>query len=161
MPAPGSRPAPRGGSSAGSTPTGRAATGRRGGTSGWASRWSRRSSRATGARSPPPRGRRAGRASPCGCPSRRVMGRGRWVVALIGLLALGGGAAAARLEPGRYVEADGAMPLQGGGSVVDPYFATKALVVADVAGLDVRETARRWIEWALARQRFDGRFERY
>jgi hypothetical protein len=90
------------------------------------------------------------------------MGRGRRAVAVIGLLAVGAGAAGApRFEPGRYVEADGAMPLHAGGSVVDPYFATKALVVADVAGLEVREAARRWVGWALARQRFDGRFERY
>ncbi len=80
---------------------------------------------------------------------------------MISLLALGTAAAAPRFEPGPYQEADGAMPLHAGGALVNPYFATKALVVADVAGLDVREAAGRWVGWALARQRFDGRFERY
>ena len=90
--------------------------------------------------------------------ARRILAGG---LGLLGLLAAVLASAAPRLEPGPYLEADGAMPLHLGGPVVDPYFATKALVVANGAGLDVREAARGWIGWALARQRFDGRFERY
>jgi hypothetical protein len=56
---------------------------------------------------------------------------------------------------------DGAVVLQGGGDYVEPYFATKALLVAQDAGLDVREPVNAWIRWALAHQRRDGRFDRY
>jgi hypothetical protein len=86
---------------------------------------------------------------------------GGWIVAMMCLGAFGDAAAAPRFEPGPYQEADGAMPLHARGDVVEPYFATKALLAADVAGLEAREAARRWVAWAHARQRFDGRFERY
>lgn len=56
---------------------------------------------------------------------------------------------------------DGALVLQTHGDYVEPYFATKALLVAQDAGLNVNEAARAWIEWAMARQRKDGSFDRY
>lgn len=60
-----------------------------------------------------------------------------------------------------YRLADGAIAVQTNGDYVEPYFATKALLVAQDAGLDVREAAGAWIEWAMAHQREDGRFDRY
>ena len=56
---------------------------------------------------------------------------------------------------------DGAMTLNSGGNYVEPYFATKALIVAQDGGLDVREAAKAWIEWVLPRQRPDGLFRRF
>lgn len=63
--------------------------------------------------------------------------------------------------PQSYVLSDGALVLESNGNYVEPYFATKALIVAQDAGLDVRQPARAWIEWALAHQSSDGRFDRY
>ena len=60
-----------------------------------------------------------------------------------------------------YRLADGAVVLQTGGGYVEPYFATKALLVAQDAGLDAQRPAQEWIKWALAHQRSDGRFNRY
>jgi hypothetical protein len=56
---------------------------------------------------------------------------------------------------------DGAMTLNPGGNYVEPYFATKALIVAQDGGLDVREAASAWIGWVLPRQRPDGLFRRF
>jgi hypothetical protein len=56
---------------------------------------------------------------------------------------------------------DGAVVLEINGNYVEPYFATKALLVAQDAGLDVRQPADAWIKWALAHERPDGRFDRY
>ena len=39
---------------------------------------------------------------------------------------------------------DGAVTLNPGGNYVEPYFATKALIVAQDGGLDVREAASAW-----------------
>lgn len=47
------------------------------------------------------------------------------------------------------------------GVVADPYFGLYALELAQRAGLDVRQTALRFIEWGLREQRADGLFERY
>jgi hypothetical protein len=63
--------------------------------------------------------------------------------------------------PQNYRSPDGALVLQTNGDYVEPYFATKALIVAQDAGLDVRQPAQAWIHWALAHQRPDGRFDRY
>jgi len=63
--------------------------------------------------------------------------------------------------PGTYRSADGALLLTTGGNYVEPYFATKALITAQDAGLDVRQAGLAWIQWALQRQRKDGRFDRY
>lgn len=70
-------------------------------------------------------------------------------------------ASAAEFAPGPYGTAQGALVLLSGGDYVEPYFATKSLLVAQDTGLDVRKPALAWIEWAMARQRKDGRFERY
>ena len=43
------------------------------------------------------------------------------------------------------------------GSFVEPYFATKALIVAQDEGLDVSRAAQAWISWFLPRQMKDGR----
>ncbi len=67
----------------------------------------------------------------------------------------------ARFTPGPYQAADGALVLQPEANYVEPYFATKALLVALDAGLDVREPALAWINWALPRQQRDGRLERF
>lgn len=69
--------------------------------------------------------------------------------------------AEAEFVPQNYQSADGALVLQTNGDYVDPYFATKALIVAQDAGLDVRQPASVWIQWALAHQRSDGRFDRF
>jgi hypothetical protein len=56
---------------------------------------------------------------------------------------------------------DGAMTLNPGGNYVEPYFATKALIVAQDGGLDVRDAAMAWIRWVLPRQQPDGLFRRF
>lgn len=63
--------------------------------------------------------------------------------------------------PQNYQAADGALVLQTNGDYVEPYFATKALIVAQDGGLDIRQAASAWIQWALAHQRSDGRFDRF
>jgi len=47
------------------------------------------------------------------------------------------------------------------GDSVDPYFAAKALLAAQEAGLDVRKAAKDWIRWVLPFQRPDGGFDRF
>jgi hypothetical protein len=63
--------------------------------------------------------------------------------------------------PENYRSVDGALLLQTNGNYVEPYFATKALITAQDAGLDIRDAGLAWIRWALPRQRQDGRFDRY
>src|SRR5258708_34425277 len=63
--------------------------------------------------------------------------------------------------PEQYQSQDGALVIEANGDYVEPYFATKALIVAQDAGLDVRDTAAGWITWGLAHQKKDGRFDRY
>ena len=60
-----------------------------------------------------------------------------------------------------YQASDGALVLQTNDNYVEPYFATKALIVAQNAGLDIRHAGTAWIKWLLPRQKDDGRFERY
>jgi hypothetical protein len=60
-----------------------------------------------------------------------------------------------------YQDEGGAIALRLDGAMVDPYFATKALLAAHEAGLDARDAALRWIAWLLPLQRPDGRFDRY
>jgi len=64
-------------------------------------------------------------------------------------------------NPGVFQESDGAMPMINNDDRVDAYFATKALLTAREAGLDIREAGTKWVEWLLPRQKADGRFERY
>ncbi len=72
-----------------------------------------------------------------------------------------GVASAAELTLEGYQAESGAIALRLTGDTVDPYFATKALLAAQAAGLDARGAAIRWIEWLLPLQRRDGRFDRY
>jgi hypothetical protein len=51
---------------------------------------------------------------------------------------------------------DGAIVLTPGGNYVEPYFATKALLVAQDSGMDIRNVAQLWIRWALPRQTAHG-----
>jgi hypothetical protein len=68
---------------------------------------------------------------------------------------------AASFHPSRFQQPDGAVALNPGGNYVEPYFATKALIVAQDGGLDVRHVALAWIEWNLPRQRSNGLFRRF
>ena len=65
------------------------------------------------------------------------------------------------LDLAGYLQADGAITVRAYGNFVDPYFPTKALLVAHGAGMDVRASALAWIAWLRPRQLADGRFERY
>src|SRR5258708_7032225 len=68
---------------------------------------------------------------------------------------------AGQFVPAHYRSSDGALLLQTNGNYVEPYFATKALITAQDAGLDIRQAGLAWIRWALQRQSKDGRFDRY
>ena len=64
-------------------------------------------------------------------------------------------------DPNGYQHSDGAISLHYRGDYIEPYFATKALIVAEEAGLDVHEPVQQWIRWLLPRQNKDGSFTRY
>jgi hypothetical protein len=64
-------------------------------------------------------------------------------------------------QPGEYQTPDGALALTANGNHVEPYFATKALLVAGDAGLNIHDAAVKWIAWMLPRQREDGRIDRW
>lgn len=64
-------------------------------------------------------------------------------------------------DPATFQQADGAITLSAGGNYVEPYFATKALIVAQDGGLDIHHAALAWIHWALPRQQPNGLFRRY
>jgi hypothetical protein len=68
---------------------------------------------------------------------------------------------AVAFHPTTFQEPDGAITLNADGKYVEPYFATKALIVAQDGGLDIRVAALAWINWALPRQRPDGLFRRF
>lgn len=68
---------------------------------------------------------------------------------------------AASFQPTTFQHPDGAITLNCNGTYVEPYFATKALIVAQDGGLDIRQSALAWITWALPRQRADGLFRRF
>lgn len=70
-------------------------------------------------------------------------------------------AVAQSFDPGPLQAADGALLINRGEQEVDPYFAMKALVVASDAGLDITQSATRFIAWLLPKQKKDGRFDRY
>jgi hypothetical protein len=65
------------------------------------------------------------------------------------------------LDLSGYQHPDGSITIRAGGTSVEPYFPTKALIVAHDAGLDVRAPALAWIDWLRGRQHPDGRFARY
>lgn len=84
------------------------------------------------------------------------------VIALVALFCCGmRTACAAPFSPSTFQAPDGSVALNPGGNYVEPYFATKALIVAQDGGLDASEAARAWIAWALPRQRPDGLFRRF
>lgn len=65
------------------------------------------------------------------------------------------------LELAEYQLQDGAIPLHRNGPFVDPYFSTKALLLAAQDGMAIDLPAQKWIDWLLPRQAADGRFMRY
>lgn len=81
------------------------------------------------------------------------------LIALVALLCDRAGATV--FYPATFQGPDGAITLTQGGDYVEPYFATKALIVAQDGGLDIHEAAQSWINWALPRQRPDGLFRRF
>lgn len=87
----------------------------------------------------------------------------RFLLLLIVVMVVGGSVAAQarKFETGRYAAAGGALLLNDSRNYIEPYFATKALLVAEAAGLDAKPAALSWIAWLLPRQRTDGRFDRY
>ena len=70
-------------------------------------------------------------------------------------------ASAAEFDPNGYQHPDGAIALHYHGDYIEPYFATKALILAQEAGLDVRQPVQQWIRWLLPRQETNGSFGRY
>lgn len=70
-------------------------------------------------------------------------------------------ASADALDLGGYQGMDGAITVGNGGEVVEPYFASKALLVAREGGLNIDSAAYDWIAFAIRMQRPDGLFERY
>jgi hypothetical protein len=87
--------------------------------------------------------------------------RGRILLFFFSLSALCANASNGQFDPAGYQHADGAISLQYKGDYIEPYFATKALIVAQEAGLDVHESVQEWIQWLLPRQTKDGSFGRY
>ena len=60
-----------------------------------------------------------------------------------------------------FQHSDGAIPIINNDDRVDAYFATKGLLAAHEAGLDIRKAGFKWVDWLLPRQKADGRFMRY
>jgi hypothetical protein len=67
----------------------------------------------------------------------------------------------AKFQPAAFQAGDGAIVLAPGGDYVEPYFATKALIVAQDAGMNIGNAAGAWIRWTLPRQTSHGLFRRY
>src|SRR5947209_17847275 len=65
------------------------------------------------------------------------------------------------LVPKNYHSADGALLLTTNGNYVEPYFAVKALLTAQDAGLHIRDAGLAWSVWPLQRQDKDGRCNHY
>lgn len=65
------------------------------------------------------------------------------------------------LKLGTYQDDTGVITVTNGGNSVDPYFATKALLLARDGGLNINVAGRKWIQWALAHQLDNGLFGRY
>ena len=77
-------------------------------------------------------------------------------------LASGPGMAAAEPPPWRAFQTpEGALTVLVGGTIVDPYFANKSMIMALEAGVDVRTELKTWLAWLLPRQRKDGGFDRF
>ena len=60
-----------------------------------------------------------------------------------------------------YIRPDGAIMTLTSGQLVDPYFPTKALLMAQDSGMDISKLATGWINWMLVRQDENGLFARY
>ena len=76
--------------------------------------------------------------------------------------AIGAGAAFAQdLDLSGYQEDNGAVTTMFHGDVIDPYFATKALLLAQDGELDSKKQSEQWVKWAIHAQRGDGLFNRY
>ena len=68
---------------------------------------------------------------------------------------------ASRVDLNGYQSEDGAITLKRNIAFVDPYFSTKALLLASQQGLNVQNMVQKWVSWLLPRQLPDGRFMRY
>lgn len=84
-----------------------------------------------------------------------------YVLLFVLLCAASSVAQAHSFDAGPYQQPDGAITLIPGGNEVEPYFAAKALIVAQDAGLDTHDAAVKWIAWMLPRQKKDGRIDRW
>ena len=95
-------------------------------------------------------------------PRRARWSRGSlWLAITAPIVCVSWPAHAASFRPTSFQGVDGAIELNTGADYVEPYFATKALIVAQDAALDVHEAALAWIRWALPRQRANGLFRRF
>lgn len=68
---------------------------------------------------------------------------------------------ATSLDLAGYQNERGAITVGYRGDFVDPYFATRALLTAYHAGLDITQPALAWIAWLLPRQKANGIFTRF
>lgn len=84
-----------------------------------------------------------------------------WMTIVAVLCCPSGPLCAATFDPLTFQQVAGALTLNPGGTYVEPYFATKALIVAQDGGLDVHDVALAWIGWYLPRQRPNGLFGRF
>ena len=87
--------------------------------------------------------------------------RGTILLLFLSSLALCASTTAPEFNPNGYQLPDGAISLHHHGDYIEPYFATKALLLAQEAGLDVRQPIEQWIAWLLPRQDKHGGFGRY
>jgi hypothetical protein len=65
------------------------------------------------------------------------------------------------LDISAYQTPDGAITAMYQSNIVDPYFASRALLVAKDEGFNVDEQANAWIAWAIKKQEPNGLFNRY
>jgi hypothetical protein len=65
------------------------------------------------------------------------------------------------LDLSAFQGVDGALALHPGGKDCDPYFAMKALAIAERFGMDVSVPALRFATWLQPKQRVDGGFDRF
>lgn len=65
------------------------------------------------------------------------------------------------LELDGFIDWTGAITVLQRGDFVDPYFALQALLLAQDNAIDITESAGKWINWLLVRQKADATFERF
>ena len=85
----------------------------------------------------------------------------RYILCCVLITLMGFPCYAATIQLTGYQEENGAITVAQGGNHVDPYFATKALLLARDGGMDITSAAKKWIAWALVRQNENGLFARY